>query len=81
MLCVVGGVAIEPGHAHGPLFGTGRITMYRNPLCTVLSDDSFHDLREYEIMPNRKKKAGDKHTTAGIRWSSPTQLLISPSAA
>lgn len=52
MLCVVGGVAIEPGHTHGPLFGTGRITMYRKPLCTVLSDDSFHNLREYEIMPN-----------------------------
>ncbi|KAG9254597.1 uncharacterized protein F5Z01DRAFT_654301 [Emericellopsis atlantica] len=29
----------------------------------------------------RRTKRRQKHTTAGIRWSSPTQLLISPLAA
>jgi hypothetical protein len=32
-------------------------------------------------LPGKKKKRNQKHTTAGIRWWSPTQLLICRSEA
>ncbi|KAK2023011.1 hypothetical protein LX32DRAFT_628846 [Colletotrichum zoysiae] len=57
------------------------------PLCKSVVGDTKITLQTIVIsraacrpIQNRKKE-NEKHTTPGIRWSSPTQLLIRPSLA
>ncbi|KAJ0148705.1 hypothetical protein HZ326_8657 [Fusarium oxysporum f. sp. albedinis] len=38
-------------------------------------------LKSPSTFPDRKNYHQKRHTTAGIRWSSPTQLLIRPLSA
>ena len=50
------------------------------PICRT-GLESSHDTHQIKLIRKSKKEKEKKHTAAGVRWSSPTQLLICRSIA